>query len=135
MDIKTYIKKYTSGNRITFDKVIDETGEFFKELTRLNKHGMKEEFGDIMHFLQLWLCWKFGINGRIWKITQHSVKKFMNRKKVWQQIYKVVGLDTDISNFCGNYNKVEKVIKQLSRFGISKRKAQEAYRKIVLKSS
>ncbi len=135
MNIKTYIKNYTSGNRITFDKVIDEIKEFLQELVRLNKQGMKEEFGDIMHFLQLWLYWKFGINGKLWKITQSSVNKFMDRKKVWQKIYKEVGLKTNISNFCGNYNKMEKVIKQLSNFDISKQKAQKTYRKVVSKSS
>ena len=131
MNIKTYIKNYTSGNRITFRKVIDEIGEFFQEVLKFNKQGIKEEFGDIMHFLQLWLYWKFGINGKLWKVTKSSVKKFMGRKKVWQKIYKEVGLKINISNFCGNYKKVEKVIKQLSNFGISKQKAQKAYEKVV----
>jgi hypothetical protein len=132
--IKTYIKNYTSGNKIGFDKVIDEIREFTQELVRFNKQGMKEEFGDIMHFLQLWLYWKFGINGKLWKVTQSSVKKFMGRKKVWQKIYKEVGLNTNISNFCGNYHKMEKVIKQLSNFDISKQKAQKAYKKVVSKT-
>jgi len=131
VNIKTYIKNYTSGNRITFRKVIDEIGEFFQEVLKFNKQGIKEEFGDIMHFLQLWLYWKFGINGKLWKVTKSSVKKFMGRKKVWQKIYKEVGLKINISNFCGNYKKVEKVIKQLSNFGISKQKAQKAYEKVV----
>lgn len=133
MNIKTYIKNYTSGNKISFDKVIDEIKEFVQEVIRFNKQGMKEEFGDIMHFLQLWLYWKFGINGMLWKVTQASVNKFMERKKVWQKIYKEVGLNTNISNFCGNYNKMEKVIKQLSNFDISKQKAQKAYEKVISK--
>lgn len=134
MNIKTYIKNYTSGDRVTFDKVIDEINEFLQELLKLNKQGIKEEFGDIIHFLQLWLYWKFGINGNLWGVTQTSVKKFMNRKKVWQEIYKEVGLNINISNFCGNYKKVEKVTKQLSNFGITKEKAQKAYEKIVSKT-
>ena len=134
MNIKTYIKNYTSGNRITFKKVIDEIGEFFQEVFKFNKQGIKEEFGDIMHFLQLWLYWKFGINGMLWKVTQPSVNKFIDRKKVWQEIYKEVGLNINISNFCGNYKKVDKVIKQLSNFGISKQRAQKAYEKVVSKA-
>ena len=131
MNIKNYIANYTSGNRIDFDKVLDEVKEFAVEVVKLNKQGIAEEFGDIMHFLQLWLYWKFGVNGKIWKICQASVNKFMGRKKVWQKIYKEVGLNKDISNFCGNYKKEEKVIRHLSNFGISKVKAQKAFEKVV----
>ena len=131
MNIKNYIASYTSGNRVDFDKILDEVKEFAVEVVKLNKQGITEEFGDIMHFLQLWLYWKFGMNGKIWKISQSSVNKFMGRKKVWQKIYKEVGLNKNISNFCGNYKKEEKVTRHLSNFGISKVKAQKAFEKVV----
>ena len=56
----------------------------------------------------------------------------MDRKQVWQEIYEFVGLDKNISGYVGNYNKIDKVINHLSKFGINKDKAEEAYRKIVL---
>ena len=134
MNIKTYIDNYTAGNIIGFNKVLSEVKEFSVEVVKLDKEGVNEEFQDIMHFLQLWLFWRFGINGKVWPVTKDSVNKFIDRKKVWQKIYKEVGLDENTSNFCGNYNKIEKVVKQLSKFGISKQKAQKAYEKVVSKS-
>ncbi|MFH1970940.1 MAG: hypothetical protein ABIJ05_00955 [Patescibacteria group bacterium] len=133
MYIKTYIKEYTSGNKIGFNKVFDEIKELFIEIIKFNKKGIKEEYQDVLHFFQLWLYWQFGLNGKLWKSTKESTKKFMARKKMWQEIYKYVELDKNISNFCGNYNKPEKVIKHLSRFGIPEEKSKEAYKKVCLK--
>ena len=110
---------------------MDEVKEFLVEIVKFNKTGISEEFGDIMHFIQLWLFWKFGINGEIWEISQSSVNKFMARKKVWQKIYKEVGLSKNSSNFCGNYKKEEKVVQQLSKFGVSKATAQKAFVRVV----
>lgn len=133
MKIKDYIKDYTAGNRIYFKDVLSEVKEFFIELFKFSRSGITEEFQDVFHFLQLWLYWKFGINGEIWSITKKSVAKFINRKNVWQEIYIFVGLNKDISGYAGNYDKAEKVINHLSNFGISQEKAEEAYKKIVLK--
>ncbi len=133
MTIEDYVKKYTAGYRIYFFDFLKEIKEFIVELIKFNNSGMSDEFQDIFHFLQLWLYWRFGINGEIWKITQKSVNKFIERHKIWQEIYELVGLDRDISGYAGNYEKIDKVIKQLAKFGVNKEKAEEAYRVIVLK--
>jgi len=134
MKISKYVENYTSGNRITFKHVLDEINEFMHEVIKFNKEGINEEFQDIFHFLQLWLYWRFGLDSKIWKITQDSVNKFISRRKVWEKIYEYVGLDKNISKFCGNYKKEEKVIKHLAEFNISKEKSSDAYKKIVLKN-
>jgi hypothetical protein len=46
-------------------------------------------------------------------------------------LYAEVGLDPAISNFCGNYQKIEKVVKQLGRLGIDRERAEMAFAKIV----
>lgn len=132
MRISEYIKEHTAGKRITFRNVISEINEFLAEIIKLNKDATREEFEDIFHFLQLWLYWRFGVDGEIWKITKNSVKKFMDRKRVWNRIYIYVGLPENISGYAGNYKKIEKVMSHLQKFGIRKEKAEEAYRKIVL---
>jgi len=133
MTIKEYVKEYTAGRGVYFKDVLREIKEFFIEMFKFNKQGMDEEFQDVLHFLQLWLYWRFGINGEFWKITGKSVAKFINRKKVWQKIYEFVGLDKNISGYVGNYSRVNKVISHLSKFGISEDEAKEAHKKIVLR--
>lgn len=133
MKISEYIKEYTAGNRITFRFVMLEVSELIVEMLRLDGEGIKEEFGDVFHFLQLWLYWRFGIDGRPWKMTRHSVDKFMGRKKVWNRLYEFVGLPKNISGYVGNYQKKHKVIRQLEKLGISREKAEQAYLAIVSK--
>ncbi len=131
MTIKEYIKEYTAGRRICFSDILREIKELFVEIFKFSGQGITEEFQDVLHFLQLWLCWRFGIDGNFWRITKKSVAKFMNRKNVWQEIYEFVGLNKDISGYVGNYNKADKVVNHLSQFGISEEKAKDAYEKIV----
>jgi len=85
MTIENYIKEYTAGKGIYFKDVLNEVKEFLTDLFRFNGAGIKEEFQDLFHFLQLWLYWRFGINGEIWSRTKKSIHKFINRK-VWQEI-------------------------------------------------
>ena len=129
--ISEYVKSHTSGRRIIFLDVVDELVEFGAEVIKMNLAGMKEEFGDVFHFLQLWLYWRFGCDGEPWRITQHSVKKLMARKLVRNKIYLCVGLPENISGYVGNYTRIEKVVRQLGRFNIAREKAEEAYAKIV----
>ncbi len=131
MKISEYTKEYTAGKPITFYNVIMEANELIVEIVNIRWDGMKEEFEDVFHFLQLWLYSKFGVDGEIWKITKHSVKKFMDRKLIWNKIYVFVGLSENISGFVGNYKKIEKVVNHLQKFGIDRTKAEEAYGKIV----
>jgi len=131
VDIKAFFEEYTNNEKVTFRSVIDEGNELLLEILKFNKKGVFEEYQDVFLFIQLWLYCKFGINQKLWSLSKDSTNKFIKRKAVWKQIYKYVGLKEDISNYCGNYNKIEKVIKQLSIFGISKQKAQKAYEKVV----
>lgn len=133
MKISEYTKDYTSGQPVVFREVVAEMKEMMAEIFTLNWHGIKEEFEDVFHFLQLWLYSRFGVDGEIWTITRHSVNKFMTRKAVWNRIYRAVGLPENISGYVGNYHKIDKVINQLQKFGIKKEKAEEAYREVVLR--
>jgi hypothetical protein len=128
---KEYLENYTGGYGIRFKSVLREILELLNEIIAFDRVKIKEEWQDVLHHFQLWLCWRFGINGEIWKCTEESVAKFVARKQVWRKIYKFAGLDENISNFCGNYKRKEKVIKQLGRFGIEPNLAEKAYNKVV----
>ena len=132
MKIKEFTQNYSRGKRIKFHSVLREVQELLEEIIKLNRAGMKEEWQDSWLFFQIWLYWRFGINGELWSFTKDSVNKFMARKAVWQQIYESVGLPRDISNYVGNYNRVEKVIKQLGDFGVDENQARKAWEKIVV---
>jgi hypothetical protein len=93
---------------------------------------MKEEWQDILVFFQIWLYWHFKINDQMWECSSESTKKFMNRVEVWHDIYEYVGLPRRTSNFCGNYKRPEKVVRQLAKYGIDAAKAREAYDRIVV---
>ena len=137
MKVSEYVQNYTLGNRICFwgdAGVAKEISELLDEIKKRNKVGIREEWQDVLHFLQMWMYWRFGLNQEIWKCTQTSVNKFMARVDVWHQLYKYCNLRENISGYAGNYNKVEKVIKQLGRFGISEKKARQAYQAIVVGS-
>ena len=64
------------------------------------------------------MYWQFKIDGEMWNCSYESAKKFMDRVEVWHDIYEYVGLQRNISNFCGNYKRPEKVVKQLAKYGI-----------------
>lgn len=134
MRVNEYVKSYTLGKRIPFHDVWTEIKELIVEVLKFNKAGMDEEFQDVLHFLQLWLFWKFGLNGELWKATSGSVNKFMRRKEIWMRIYRYVGLDEQISNYVGNYRRLHKVKGHLSKFRVSAEKAEEAYNEIVMKT-
>lgn len=133
MHISEYVQKYTSRKRIRFIHVLSEFREFLWEVLKMNREGISEEFQDTLHMTQLWLYWRFKLNGEIWEITKSSVEKFINRTEVWKEMYRYVGLPRDISGYCGNYTKSYKVVRHLKNFGISGEKSLEAYRKVVLK--
>ena len=131
MKISKYIVDFTSGERIYFKSVIIEIGEMIKEVFKLNWKGVNEEWQDALHFVQLWLYWKFKKDGEVWECTKSSVQKFMDRVMVWHDIYEYAGLPRTTSNFCGNYHRPEKVVKQLAKYGIDEKRAMEAYHRIV----
>lgn len=131
MKISEYVKTYTSGRRIIFSDIVEEVAELGAEVMKMSRAGMREEFGDVFHFSQLWLYWRFGLDGEPWRITRRSVEKFIARKAVWNKLYAYVGLPENVSGYLGNYKRIEKVVRQLGRFGIEREKAEEAYVKIV----
>lgn len=135
MKISEYTKEYTAGEPITFRDMITEVGELVMEVFNMKWDGMKEEFEDVFHFLQLWLYSRFGVDGELWGITKNSVRKFMDRKQVWNRMYVLVGLPENISGYVGNYKKIEKVSHHLQKLGVAKKRAEEAYRKVVLGNS
>ena len=65
MKISQCVKEYTAGEPIKLGDVFSEINEFFVELAKFNKDGVKEEIGDIFIFLQLWLYWRFGMDEEI----------------------------------------------------------------------
>lgn len=131
MRIGDYIKDYTDGNPVSFRYVTIEVGELVSEIARMKIESIKDEFGDVFHFIQLWIYWRFGINGEIWGMTRKSVDKFIKRKSVWNRIYVFVGLSENISGYAGNYHKIDKVINHLAKFGVNREKAEAAYNQIV----
>ena len=132
MKISEYIKKYTKNNKLSFGGVAGEFGEFIVELLKFNKIGIKEEWQDFLLFLQGWLWSDFKIDGEVWKSAKESADKFADRKEIWREIYRHVGLENINSGYVGNYKRVEKVIKHLSDFGIEEKDSKDTFNKIVL---
>lgn len=132
MRVSLYCKDYTSGERIVLVSTFVELKEMLDEIIKLNWHGVKEEWQDALVYFQCWLFWRFKLDGEMWKASSESAKKFMSRVEIWHDIYEYAGLARNISNFCGNYKRPEKVVKQLGKFGIDEVKAREAYDRIVL---
>lgn len=135
MLISRYIVEYTSGDRVKLKDILKEKVELLEEVLKFNPKGIKEEWQDVWHFVQLWLYWQFKIDGDVWSFTSQSVEKFKKRVEVWREIYEAAGLEKNISNFCGNYNRKEKVISQLAKFGINSERAIEVYNQVVLKKN
>lgn len=131
MKISEYIKEYTDSGTITFYNMMMELNELVVEIAKIKWNGIKEEFGDVFLFLQAWLYCRFRIDGELWKVSRNSAKKFSDRKLIWNKIYTSVGLQKNISGYVGNYNKVEKVVNHLQKFGIDREKAEESFKKIV----
>ena len=131
LKISEYIADYTSGDEVHFVEIWQEIKEFLHELIRFRWHASKEEFSDVLHFIQMYLYWKFGLDRKVWKSTEFSLRKFMGRLENWRKLYAEAGLDPMISNFCGNCSKEEKVVKQLSKFGVDELTAKKAFQKII----
>jgi len=131
MQISYFTENYTNGKGVFFSHVTGEVKELFEEVLALNYGGMKEEFSDVVAFFQMWLYCRYHINGSLWTYGMPSFEKFMSRRAVWNKIYAQVGLQENISRFCGNYERKEKVVAHLREFGISEEAALAAYAEIV----
>jgi hypothetical protein len=131
MDIKHFTEEYTCG-KTYFKDVLAECKELFDEIVKFNKEGMKEEFADVVVFIQIWLWNKFKLNGKLWSLGKSSFDKFIKRRKVWEQIYQYVGIKQKCT-ICKNYVKSYKIVRHLKTLGISEKKALQAYQEVVLK--
>jgi len=132
MKISKFCYEYTDKrNGCDLYDLFGEVKELGEAIFKLNSKEIKEEFHDVVCFTQIYLYYKYKIDGKLWKLGIPSYKKFARRKYVWNKIYQHVGLEKDISNFCGNYKRKDKVINHLSKFGIKELKALEAYEVIV----
>lgn len=132
MKVSKYIVDYTNGDRIELKHTFLEVWELVVEIAKFNTKGIKEEWQDVLVYFQIWLYWRFKVDGEMWPISRESAKKFMDRVEIWHDIYEYVGLPRRSSNFCGNYKRPEKVVKQLGKFGIDPVRAREAYDRIVV---
>lgn len=131
MLVSEYIEKFTKGSPIRLKHVFSEVKEFTLEILKRDKRALKEELEDIFLFFQLWLFWRFNINGELWKISKNSTKKFMDRRPIWNEIYQLAGLPQNVSGYSGNYKKLEKVVRHLNSFGIEEKVAIEIYNSVV----
>jgi hypothetical protein len=132
MKISEFVANYTDGKGVFLSHVYGEVVEMFEELFKADLDGINEEVSDVIAFSQMYLYWNYKYDGKLWGLGLPSFNKFMERRKVWGKIYKKAGLDSNISNFCGNYKRKEKVVKHLSNFGISEPKALLVYSEVVV---
>jgi hypothetical protein len=131
MKISYFVENYTNGKGIFINHITGEIKEVFEEVVKFNFDETKEEIADVLAFTQMYLYCKFGVNGSLWNVALPSFNKFMARKAVWVKMYKKVGLDENVSNFCGNPNRKEKVIKHLANFGVGADQAVLVYSEVI----
>ena len=131
MKASQYCKEYTTGEYIHLKHTFFELQEMWEEIVKFNWKGIKEEWQDALVYFQCWLYSRFKLDQEMWKISAGSAKKFMDRREVWHDIHEYVGLKREVSNFCGNYQRPEKVVKHLAKFGIGREAALEAYERVV----
>ena len=132
MKISEFHKEYTDGSNYSFFDVAGEIKELLQEAFKFNKKSMLDEFSDVSVNFQLWLYTSFRLEQNLWKISFPTYKKLHKRKQIWNKIYKYAGLRENCINYFGNYERKEKVITQLRKLNVSKKKSKKAYEKIVL---
>ena len=131
MRISEVIWRYTHRKKMTIGRVWLEVIELWEALVALDWRGVKEELGDVMHFLQIWLFWRFALDSKVWFFTVPTIKKFSDRLVVWQQIYVAAGLSANIVGSTANYRRQHKVVKRLTQLGVSESMAIKAYNQVV----
>ncbi len=126
MRVSEYLVNFTNGETTTWSYVREELVELWHEVCTGNFRGMLEEFGDVVHHIQLYLYERFGWNHRLWKWCSN---KYIRRQIVWQQLYNFAGIPHRAC-YGGNYLRREKVVKQLGRYGVHPILAAAAWRSI-----
>jgi hypothetical protein len=129
MKIQHFCAEYTRG-RVYFKDILSEIVEWFEELIKWNKEARREEWADVIAFLQMWLWNRFKINGELWNSGLSSFNKFISRRQMWEKIYAAAGIKEKCTH-CRNYARKEKVVEHLANFGVSKEKAEKIFEKVV----
>ena len=124
MKTSQFWRDYTSGDAFSLSDVFGELSEMLIELIKFNPRGIKEEFGDSLTYIQLWLYTRLNMDGHLWRLSLRSYKKYHQRKKVWDKIHDIAGIKG--VNYCGNYRKKEKIIEHLKELNISQDKINKA---------
>jgi hypothetical protein len=130
MKIKEFCQEYSTCP-VSFYDLACEVDELVEEIINFNVSGIKEEFADVIVFVQMWLWNKLNLNGKLWKLGEKSFDKFIRRRAVWEQIYQYFDIKEKCV-ICKNYTKLHKIVSHLKKFGINKKHSLQAYRKIVL---
>lgn len=121
-----YAKDFTQDKRTSLSRVWGEVKELAEEVLFWNWPGIKEEFGDVVHHVQLFMYTR-GWDTKLW---MWCAQKFIDRQKVWQEFYRQTGVPGRAC-YGGNYNRLAKVIAHLGKFGVSESAAVIAYGNIV----
>lgn len=130
MKIQHFCAEYTPG-KVYFKDILSEIVEWSEELIKWNIQAMREEWADVLAFMQRWLWNRFKINGKLWNSGLPSFNKFISRRKVWEKIYAAAGINEKCTH-CRNYARKEKVIEHLAGFNVNKEKAERIFEEIVL---
>ena len=133
MLISEYYVLYTDQKKFGLSYALEEVVELSKEVVTFNWKNVPDELSDISIFVELWLYTCFDYDHELWRSSQLNLQKVQARKPVWEQIYNYVGVPYD-RNYCGNYFKIDKVVRHLESVGISEEKAREAYHHVVERS-
>ncbi len=135
MDVATYHQEYTNGKPFTLSDLAVELFELMHSLLSFDRGKIVDEMSDVSVFIQLWYFCRFGHNAPLWRSSLHNLAKVKQRKKVWRKIYRLAGLPQDISNYCGNYLKKEKMVRQLTTFGVEEKRIIQIHNSLLRDTS
>ena len=129
MLVSEYYVQFTDQKKFGLGYALEELVELLTETVTGNWCEIPGEVSDISIYLQLWMYTHFDYDQPLWRTSLNNLEKVKNRKPIWEQIYAQAGVPYD--NYCGNYSRSEKVVAHLHELGISRKRAMDAYKKIV----
>jgi NTP pyrophosphatase (non-canonical NTP hydrolase) len=115
IDARWCITNINSGDAISFSAVKGEFDELLEAVMNSDWENFKEEVGDTLYFTYCWMYSKYKINLPMIG-AMSSVKKFVARLEVWENIFKENGLEFNKKYLVNgsNYKKIDKVNKALN---------------------
>ena len=125
--ISWFVDNYSLGTLVPWAKLREELLELAQGIMNLDWANTKEEFADVVHILQVVLFWRYGWNGKLWRLGLPAVRKFIARQGMWRQMYQILGLPQSTRSCGKNYKKLTKAIELLGGFGISPEDATRAW--------